>query len=85
MGHTVNFRSYKEYYKDKKAIKRPPEEWVIFENTHEPIVDKETWELAQKLKRTVHRTDTTGMSNPLTGLLYCADCGAKMYNHKGII
>lgn len=83
MGHTVNFRSYKEYYKDKKAIKRPPEDWLIFENTHEPIVDKETWELAQKLKRTVHRTDTTGMSNPLTGLLYCADCGAKMYNHKG--
>ena len=83
MGHTVNFRSYKEHYKDKKAIKRPPEDWLIFENTHEAIVDEETWRLAQKLKRTPRRTDTTGTANPLTGLLYCADCGEKMYNHKG--
>ena len=42
MGHTVNFRSYKESYKDKHAIKRPPEEWTIFEHTHEAIVDPET-------------------------------------------
>lgn len=83
MGHTVNFRSYKEYYKDKKAIKKPPEEWLVFENTHEAIVDEETWKLAQKLKKTPRRTDTNGIANPLTGLLYCADCGAKMYNHKG--
>lgn len=83
MGHTVNFRTYKESYKDKRAIKRPPEEWMIIENTHEAIVDPETWELAQRLRKTVRRTDTTGVANPLTGLLYCADCGAKMYNHRG--
>ncbi len=83
MGHTVNFRSYKESYKDKKAIKRPPEDWTIFENTHEAIVDPETWQLAQHIRKTVKRTDTTGEANPLTGLLYCADCGAKLYNHKG--
>lgn len=83
MGHTVNFRSYKESYKDKQAIKRPPEEWTIFENTHEAIVDKETWELAQQIRKTVKRTDTVGIANPLTGLLYCADCGAKLYNHRG--
>lgn len=83
MGHTVNFRYYKKHYKDKHQLKRPPEEWVIFENTHEAIVDKETWELAQKLRKTVRRTDTTGAANPLTGLVYCADCGAKMYNHRG--
>ena len=83
MGHTVNFRSYKESYKDKQAIKRPPEEWTIFENTHEAIVDKETWELAQQIRKTVKRTDTVGVANPLTGLLYCADCGAKLYNHRG--
>ncbi len=83
MGHTVNFRSYKESYKDKQAIKRPPEEWTVFENTHEAIVDKETWELAQKIRKTVKRTDTTGEANPLTGLLFCADCGEKLYNHKG--
>ena len=83
MGHTVNFRSYKESYKDKHAIKRPPEEWTIFEHTHEAIVDPETWKLAQQIRKTVKRTDTTGEANPLTGLVYCADCGAKMYNHKG--
>ena len=83
MGHTVNFRSYKESYKDKVAIKRPPEEWTVFENTHEAIVDAETWKLAQQSRKTVRRTDTTGAANPLTGLVYCADCGAKMYNHRG--
>ena len=82
MGHTVNFRSQKQSYKDKKAVKIPQEEWLIFENTHEAIVDKETWELAQKLRKTPRRIDTWGEANPLTGLLYCADCGAKMYNHR---
>ena len=82
MGHTVNFRSHKQSYKDRTAIKIPQEEWLIFENTHEAIVDKETWELAQKLRKTPRRIDTWGEANPLTGLLYCADCGAKMYNHR---
>ena len=82
MGHTVNFRSYKESYKDKHAIKRPPEEWTVFEDTHEAIVDPETWKLAQQIRKTVKRTDTTGAANPLTGLVFCADCGAKMYNHR---
>ena len=82
MGHTANFRSHKQSYKDRTAIKIPQEEWLIFENTHEAIVDKETWELAQKLRKTPRRIDTWGVANPLTGLLYCADCGAKMYNHR---
>ena len=83
MGHTVNFRSSKKSYRDKR-VKNAPEEWLIFENTHEAIVDPETWQLAQQVKRTVRRTDTTGVANPLTGLVFCADCGAKMYNHRGI-
>ena len=82
MGHTVNFRTHKQSYKDRTAIKIPQEEWLIFENTHEAIVDKETWELAQKLRKTPRRIDTWGEANPLTGLLYCADCGAKMMNHR---
>ena len=82
MGHTVNFRSHKLSYKDKTAVKNPQEDWLIFENTHEAIVDKETWELAQKLRKTPRRIDTFGVANPLTGLLYCSDCGAKMYNHR---
>ena len=82
MGHTVNFRSHKQSYKDKNAVMNPPEDWLIFENTHEAIVDAETWELAQKLRKTPRRHDTLGEANPLTGLVFCADCGAKMYNHR---
>lgn len=82
MGHTVNFRAYKPSYKDKKMIKHSSDEWLIFENTHEAIVDEDTWKLAQQSRQTVRRTDTTGEANPFTGLLFCADCGARMYNHK---
>ena len=82
MGHTVNFRSHKESYKDKQPIFHAPEDWLIFENTHEAIVDKGTWELVQKLRGTPRRIDTLGEANPLTGLVFCADCGSKMYNHR---
>lgn len=83
IGHTVNFRTRKKHYKDKHPTAMPPEDWVIIENTHEPIIDKETWELVQKLRETPRRAPSaTGDPNPLTGLVYCADCGAKMYNHR---
>ena len=82
MGHTVNFRSHKQSYKDKNPVMNPKEDWLIFENTHEAIIDKETWELAQQLRKTPRRHDTIGEANPLTGLLFCADCGAKMTNHR---
>ena len=75
MGHTVNFRSSKKSYRDKR-VRNAPEDWLIFENTHEAIVDPETWQLAQQVKRTMRRTDTTGVANPFTGLVFCADCGA---------
>ena len=83
MGHTVNFRSYKESYKDKRAKRTPKADWVIFKNTQEAIVSEEMWNKVQELRKTVRRTDTVGEANPFTGLLYCADCGAKMYNHRG--
>ena len=82
MGDTVNFRSHKQSYKDKHAVMNPKEDWLIFEDTHEAIVDRETWELAQKLRKTPRRHDTIGEANPLTGLVFCADCGAKMTNHR---
>lgn len=81
MGHTVNFRSGKRFYRDKRHP-NPREKWLIFENTHEPIVTKETWELAQCALKSKKRTDTLGVANPLTGLLYCAECGQRMYNHR---
>ena len=81
LGHTVNFRSGKRYYKDKRRA-NPPEKLLIFENTHEPIVTKETWELAQCALKSIKRTDTLGVANPLTGLVYCAECGQRLYNHR---
>jgi DNA invertase Pin-like site-specific DNA recombinase len=83
MGHTVNFRTYKTSFKTKKYKYTPPEKWEIFEDTHEKIVDSETWATAQKC-RTVRRRNVAGRDpNPLTGLVYCADCGSRMYNHRG--
>ena len=81
--YTVNFRTYKESYKDKHSKMTPKEDLVIFENTQEAIIDKETWERVQTLRKTIRRTDTIGTANPLTGLMFCADCGAQMYNHRG--
>ncbi|MCD7918898.1 MAG: recombinase family protein [Clostridiales bacterium] len=80
-GHTVNFRTRKKSYKDKR-VRTDPKDWLIFENTHEAIIDPETWQLAQDARKTVHRTDSIGEANPLTGLMFCADCGSKMYNHR---
>ncbi|WP_409967772.1 recombinase family protein [Bengtsoniella intestinalis] len=85
LGHTVNFKTYKESYKDKIALKRPKEELVVFHNTHEAIIDFDTWERVQELIKTTRRGNRYGEANPLTGLLYCADCGAKMYNHRGLM
>lgn len=82
MGHTVSFRYQTESYKTKKAVKTDPSEWLITENTQEAIVDEQTWTLVQKLRQTTRRTDTIGYANPLTGLVYCADCGCKMRNHR---
>lgn len=82
MGHTVNFRSTKESYKDKKQTQNPKEDWVIIENTHEAIIDPGVWQTAQKCRTVKRRTDTTGEANPLTGLLYCADCGQRLFNHR---
>jgi DNA invertase Pin-like site-specific DNA recombinase len=85
MGCTVNFRTYKGSYKDKNHKHRPKEEWTVFEGTQEPIVDMETWRTAQKCRRVIRRNNSKGISNPLTGLVYCADCGSRMYNHIGTL
>lgn len=82
MGHTVNFRTKKLSYKDKNSVHNSPEDWIIFENTQEAIVDEETWLTVQKIRETKHHPTKKGDINPLTGLVYCADCGAKMFNHR---
>ena len=82
LGHTVNFKPRK-HFKDKKSHYVPEDEWTIFENTHEAIISQETFDLAQKIRSKVRRyPDGWGEAAPLTGLLYCADCGGKMYVHR---
>jgi len=82
LGHVVNFRVKKVSFKSKKQEFLPKEHWRIFENVHEPIVEKETWELVQQLRKTKRRRDSFGEVNPLTGLMVCAGCGSKMYHHR---
>ncbi|MCI8364638.1 MAG: DUF4368 domain-containing protein, partial [Eubacterium sp.] len=60
-------------------IRRPKEEWKVFENTHEAIIDTETWELVQELRSHKRRPNRTGEISIFSGLLYCADCGEKLY------
>ena len=81
-GHVVNFRTYKESYKDKQSKWNPKENWKIFHDVHEPIIDQETFDTVQRLRGTPRRIDTIGEANPLTGIVFCADCGAKMYNSR---
>ena len=82
LGHTINFKTRK-HFKDKKSHYVPEDEWTIFENTHDPIIDQQTFDLVQKIRGNVRRyPDGWGEAAPLTGLLYCADCGGKMYVHR---
>ena len=82
MGDTVNFRSHKESYKDKKAVKNSSENILVFQDTHEAIIDRRTWYIVQELRKTVRRVDTGGEGSLLTGKLYCADCGGKMHYRR---
>ncbi|MBP3479551.1 MAG: recombinase family protein, partial [Oscillospiraceae bacterium] len=81
MGHTVNFRSSKNGLKAKRQTK-PQEEWLVFKDTHEAIIPEDRWQLAQCVLAVRRRTDSTGEANPLTGKLHCAECGAKLNNHR---
>ena len=82
LGHTVNFKTRK-HFKDKKSKYVSEDNWLIFENTHEPIIDQETFDNVQRIRGNVKRyPDGWGEYHPLTGLMYCADCGSKMYVHR---
>ena len=82
LGHSVSFRHTNISYKTKQQRVNDPSDWIVQENTHEAIVDRELFDLAQQNRRTVRRTGSSGKPNILTGLVYCADCGKKMYNHR---
>ena len=78
-GDTVNFRSTTKSFKNKTKIERPQEEWKIFSNTHPAIIDREVFELVQELRQHRRRPTKSGIVSWFSGLLYCADCGEKLY------
>lgn len=86
MGHTVLGKTISESYKTKKRRKATEDELMIFENTHEAIIDEETWNNVQRLIETKRRPKKNGAPPcRLSGLLYCADCGSKLshrYNSR---
>ena len=78
-GCTVNFKTYKKSYKSKKRIEAPKEDRLVFENTQEAIIDRQTYDTVQKIRQCKRRPTPMGEMNALSGMLYCADCGKKMY------
>lgn len=82
LGHTCNFKTRK-HFKDKKSHYVDQDQWTIIENTHEAIIDQETFDNVQRLRKNIRRyPDGWGEAHPLGGLLFCADCGGKMYVHR---
>ena len=84
LGRTTNFKTTKLSYKSKKAIINPPDKRAVFENTHEAIIDRETWEIVQKNREQRRRPTKLGEMGLFSGLAYCADCGAKLYHHRTV-
>lgn len=84
LGHTVNFKTHRKSYKQKKKIENDKSEWKIFENTHEPIIDKSTFDIVQKIRENRKRPTKMGEMPMFSGILYCADCGKKLSFHRRV-
>ncbi len=78
-GHTVNFTTKKKSYKNKKKIRLPREDWVIFKDTHEALIDEDTYETVQRIRKAKRKQTDMGEMSVFSGIVYCADCGKKMY------
>lgn len=79
LGHTVNFKTSKQSFKSKKVLWNDPADWVIFENTQEPIIEESVFLIVQKIRQGRRRPTKMGDMGMFSGLLFCADCGGKMY------
>ena len=79
VGDTVNFRTCRQSFKQKKQLDRPQEDWKVFSDTHPAIIDRETFALVQNLRQHRRRPNRTGIVSMFSGLFYCADCGEKLY------
>ena len=82
LGHTVNLKTTTLSYKNKKTIQRPESERLRFENTHEPLIDRQTWEIVQSIRQHKRRRANFAEQNIFSGLVYCMDCGGTMVLHR---
>jgi DNA invertase Pin-like site-specific DNA recombinase len=82
LGHTVNFRTTKESYKSNKLLFNSPEDWVIIENTQDPIIESSVFWTVQNIRRGRKRRTSTGYADMFSGLMFCPDCGQKLYRTK---
>ena len=81
-GDILNFKTYSKSYKNKKRIENDRENWVVFKDVHEPIIDRAVWELVQQKRGKVRKRRTNeGEKNMFSGLLVCADCGNNLHFH----
>lgn len=78
-GCTVNFKSTTVSYKVHKTVYNDADDWAIIPNTQEPIIDMDTWERVQEIKKHRRRNTATGRESVFSGLVYCGDCHSKMY------
>ena len=85
LGRIVNFKTHTKSFRDKKTVDNDPSEWAVFENVHEPIIDQETFDIVQRIRDGRRRVTPMGEMPILSGMLFCADCGAKLYQvrHRG--
>lgn len=78
-GCTINFKSSMISYKIHKRLPNDESEWQIIPNTQKAIIDETTWERVQELRKNRRRNTATGRESIFSGLVYCADCGSKLY------
>lgn len=83
IGNTVNCKTYRKSYKDKRKLDTPPEKQLRFEHTHEPIVDLDTWETVQRVRKGKRRPTRMGEMDKFSGLVFCADCKSRHYHIRG--
>ena len=81
-GDIINFKSYSKSFRNKTRVENPKENWAIFKDVHEPIIDRETWERVQELTKNSKRRKPKNENvkkSIFTNLLYCGDCGHKLW------
>lgn len=83
LGHTVNFKTKRKSYKQKKQLKNNPSEWQIFRNTHDAIIDEETFKTVQRIRDGRRKVSRLGDMGILSGMMFCADCDNKLYQVRG--